>query len=207
MVGLGWLLTSLTELRRVDEKEEVARPLGAEVGEVGQGTEVLECGPERAPLEVEEALRRSGRSRVAAGVKAEPEAEGDDEAEVQSTGKLKGERMPPVELERDAVDYDVEEEAKPLLVTATTNAPHVRFAATHPGEYHLLEYDNAPCSATLNLTDLKKNSNKVCRSTLRGLLIPSLISLKLCSSTLSKRSARRPPLAHPPSSRSCTGAG
>ena len=107
MVGLGWLLTSLTELRRVDEKEEVARPLGAEVGEVGQGTEVLECGPERAPLEAEEALRRSGRSRVAAGVKAEPEAEGDDEAEVQSTGKLKGERMPPVELERDAVDYDV----------------------------------------------------------------------------------------------------
>jgi hypothetical protein len=98
---------------------------------------------------------------VAVKVEAEPQADEDEEKPAKGKGKLKRERTPSLEQQEPLGGPDeVEEEGKPLLVTATTNAPHARFAATHAGEHHLLECDNAPCSATLNLTDLKKNSNK-----------------------------------------------
>lgn len=175
VVGLGWLLTSIAERRRVDEREEVARPIGpdkdgvaggdavgrAEAQDVGEAVEGVAAG----------GARRSGRSRVAVKVEAEPQADEDDEKPTKGKAKLKRERTPSVKQQETFGELGEEgEEDQPLLVTATTNAPHARFAATHPGEHHLLEYDNAPCSATLNLTDLKKNSNKVSQTALSSLV-------------------------------------
>lgn len=170
-VGLGWLLTSVAERRRVGEMEEVARPLGTARGvedggvsateDTAQEAGIMADSGGEAAIEVEagESRRRSGRSRVAVDDKARVEAKVKVKVEVEADRKPKRERSPSPQLARDQPIQS----SNPLLATATatatTNAPHPRF--TVEGDYHLLEHDGAPCTATLNQTDIRKNNNKV----------------------------------------------
>jgi len=198
----------------VDEREGVANPLGE--GGAGSTEGAGEIGDKlKAEAEVdgeaaaEAGTRRSGRARA----RVAAEAEEPIKVEGNGKGKLKRElssRVVPSTAHEEQSFHSAEEaeDSEPRLTTATTNAPHARF--TQPGDHNLLEYDGAPCSATLNLTDLKKNSNKV-PSIKLGFDILDRPDTEcgwcLLSFTLSRRSAPRRRRSRRPSSPSSTGAG